>query len=66
MARDEKLYEQVGDIKIKEPKVKKSKKKKRNSDTPLGTKIFVWFMFIAMLASFAVPLIMYFVSLISE
>lgn len=53
----------VGDIKIKQPR-KKNKKNKDNS-TSLGVKIFVWFMFIAMLASFIVPLIFYLVSVIS-
>lgn len=53
----------VGDIKIKQPK-KKNKKKKDNS-TPIGIKIFVWFMFIAMLASFMVPLMMYLIRVIS-
>lgn len=54
----------VGDIKIKQPR-KKNKKGKENS-TSLGVKIFVWFMFIAMLASFAVPLIFYLISVISS
>lgn len=54
----------VGDIKIKQPR-KKTKKGKDNS-TSLGVKIFVWFMFIAMLASFAVPLIFYLISVISS
>lgn len=53
----------VGDIKIKQPR--KKKKKNKDSSTPIGVKIFVWFMFIAMLASFIVPLIFYLVSVIS-
>jgi len=57
----------VGDIRIKEPKVKKEKKKKRFAeDTPLGIKIFVWFMFIAMFLSFAAPLTYYLVSIITQ
>ena len=54
--------ELVGNIRIKEPK----KKKRKKSDLSIGKKIFIWFMFIAMLASFAGPLIYYLVSIISE
>ena len=54
--------EMVGNIRIKEPK----KKKRKKSDLSIGKKIFIWFMFIAMLASFAGPLIYYLVSIISE
>ncbi len=61
----EKDLGEVGDIRIKEPK-KSKKKKKKTSDTSLGTKIFVWFMFLAMAASFLVPMIYYLVSIISE
>lgn len=47
MARDEKQYEQVGNIRIKQPKVKKNKKKKKStSETSLFTKILVWLMLI--------------------
>ncbi len=60
MSIDEKKYEVVGDIKIAKPKKRKNKKK--TDSTPIGVKIFVWFMFLAMLASFAAPLIYYFVS----
>ena len=41
MAKDEKQYEQVGNIRIKQPKVKKNKKKKKSDETPLLTKLFV-------------------------
>ncbi|MBO5475739.1 MAG: hypothetical protein J5982_04485 [Bacilli bacterium] len=54
--------ELVGNIRIKEPKKKKSKK----SDLSIGKRIFIWFMFIAMLASFAGPLIYYLFSIISS
>ena len=40
----------------KEEKVKTTKKK---SKTSLGTKIFIWFMFIAMLSAFVLPLLYY-------
>ena len=47
MTRDEKQYEQVGNIRIKQPKVKKNKKKKKSTDdTSLFTKILVWLMLI--------------------
>ncbi len=62
--KNEKDYELVGDIRIKEKP--KKKKKKKTSDSSLLTKIFVWFMFIAMFASFIVPLIFYLVTIISE
>lgn len=65
MAIDEKKFEQVGNIRIKEPKKKKSKKNNKDSETSLGIKIFVWVMFIAMAASFFVPLIIYFNSVIN-
>lgn len=54
--------ELVGNIRIKEPKKKKSKK----SDLSIGKRIFIWFMFIAMLASFAGPLIYYLFSIINS
>ncbi|MCH5166445.1 MAG: hypothetical protein J1F35_01000 [Erysipelotrichales bacterium] len=63
--KNEKDYEVVGNIRIKQPKNKKAKKKKNASDTSLITKIFVWFMFVAMFASFIVPLIYYLISVIS-
>ena len=63
--KNEKDYEVVGDIRIKQPKQKK-KKKKKTSDTSLGIKIFVWTMFVAMFASFIVPLIYYLVTVISQ
>lgn len=58
--RDEKKYETVGNIRIKEPK-KKNKDKKKNNETSIGIKFFVWFMFIAMALSFLGPLIYYFI-----
>ncbi len=59
--KNERDYEVVGDIRIKQ-----TKKKKKSSGTSLGTKIFVWFMFIAMLGSFLFPLISYLFSVISQ
>lgn len=56
--KDEKKYEVVGNIKIKE---KKNKKKKNSSSTPLGLKIFIWIMFFAMVASVVTPLVYYFI-----
>ncbi len=56
--------ELVGNIRIKEPKKKNKKNKK--SDLSIGKRIFIWFMFIAMLASFAGPLIYRLVLIISE
>lgn len=65
MSRNEKDYEVVGDIRIKQPK-KKNKKKKTNTDsTPIGIKIFVWFMFIVFFASAVVPLVYYLITVIS-
>ncbi len=49
---DNSIYEQVGHIRIKESK----KKKKKRDGLPLWQKIFIWAMFIAMLAAFVVPL----------
>lgn len=63
---NEKDYEVVGDIRIKQSKDKKKKKNKNTSETPLMTKVFVWFMFIAMFASFIVPLVYYLISIISS
>ena len=67
MNKDERNNGLVGDIRIKEPKKKKERKKKKSStsETSLGVKIFVWFMFIAMAASFFVPLIYRFISLLA-
>lgn len=65
MTKDDKQYEVVGNIRIKQPKTKKSKKKRNTEFTPLWTKILVWFMFIAMAASFIVPLVYYFMQIIS-
>lgn len=42
--------------KNKEVKVNNTKKK---SNTSIGTKIFIWFMFIAMLSAFILPLLYY-------
>lgn len=64
MERDEKKYEQVGNIKIAQPKTRKNNKKKSN--TLIGVKIFVWVMFFAMLASFLAPLVYYLVSAIGN
>lgn len=60
--KNDKDKEIVGDIRIKQTK---SKKKKNGDNTSIGVKIFVWFMFLAMLASFLTPLIYYLVSVIS-
>jgi hypothetical protein len=57
---DESIYEQVGHIRIKEPKKKKNGKKR--DGLPLWQKIFVWAMFFAMLAGFIVPLVLYFIN----
>ncbi len=54
--------ELVGNIRIKETK----KKKKKKSDLSIGKKVFIWFMFIAMLASFAGPLLYYLFSIINS
>ena len=61
MTKDDKKYESVGNIRIKQPKAKKKKNKKSDS-TPLGIKILVWFMFIAMCLSFIAALIYMFTS----
>ena len=66
MSRNEKDYEVVGDIRIKQPKKKNKKKKTNNDSTPMGIKIFVWFMFIIFFASAIVPLVYYLMSVISE
>ena len=62
--KDEKSYETVGNIKIKE--AKKRKKNRKSSDTPIGVKIFVWVMFFAMLASIVAPLFYYFITATSK
>ena len=62
--KDEKNYETVGNIKIKE--AKKKKKKTNTSSTPLGVRIFVWVMFFAMLASVVAPLAYYFITATSK
>ena len=62
--KDEKNYETVGNIKIKE--ANKKKKKTNTSSTPLGVKIFVWVMFFAMLASVIAPLAYYFITATSK
>lgn len=62
--KEEKNYETVGNIKIKE--AKKKKKKTNTSSTPLGVKIFVWVMFFAMLASVVAPLAYYFITAINN
>ena len=64
MTRDEKQYEQVGNIRIKQPKVKKNKKKK-SDETSLGVKIFVWLMIIVFFGSFIAPLAYYLYSVIT-
>ena len=48
--RNEKEFEVVGDIRIKQTKKKNGNKTKKDN-TSLTTKIFVWIMFVAMLAS---------------
>lgn len=58
--KDEKQYEQVGNIRIKEIKKKKTKKK-NSSTTPLYIKILVWFMLIAMLVTSFGSLLYYFI-----
>ena len=63
---EERKYETVGNIRIKDykkkdKKKKDNKKKKDSSDTPLGTKILVWIMFFAMLAAFGASVIIYFI-----
>ena len=66
--KDELKYSQVGDIRIKEPKKKKLKKKAVNGEnnTPFLVKIFVWFMFFAMLLGFVGPLVYYLLSYMSQ
>lgn len=60
MTKDEKKYEQVGNIRIKQSKVKKNKEKKRSTDeTSLGVKIFVWIMILVFMGSFIGPLAYY-------
>jgi hypothetical protein len=55
--------ELVGNIRIKESK---PNKKNKNNSTGIIKKIFIWFMFIAMLASFIGPLAYYLFTVISE
>lgn len=64
---NEKQYEYgaVGNIRIKEPK-KRKKNRKKSDESPLGVKIFVWFMFFAMLLGFLGPLAMYLLNIISS
>ncbi len=64
--KNEKDYEVVGNIRIKEKKKQKKDKKKKSDSTPFFVKAFVWFMFIAMAASFFVPLIYYLISVMGE
>ena len=66
--KDELKYSQVGDIRIKEPKKKKLKKKAVDgeSSTPFLVKVFVWFMFFAMLLGFVGPLVYYLLSYMSQ
>ena len=68
MDKDELKYSQVGDIRIKEPKKKKLKKKVKTeeSNTPIWVKLFVWFMFFAMLLGFIGPLVYYLLAYMSE
>lgn len=58
--KEENDFGVVGNIKITTKKTKKKKKKKSN--TSFGIKLFVWIMFIAMLASFVAPLVYYLLS----
>ncbi len=60
--KNEKDYEVVGNIRIKE----KKKRKKKKDNTSLFLKLFVWFMFLAMAASFFIPLIYYLVSIMGD
>lgn len=62
--KQEKQYDQVGNIRIKQTKPKK--KNKKTGETSLIVKIFVWFMFLAMLASSFGVLIYYFIATISN
>ncbi len=68
MDREDMKYNQVGDIRIKEPKKKKLKKKATmgESSTPFLIKVFVWFMFFAMLLGFVGPLVYYLLSYMSQ
>lgn len=64
MNKDEKDFGAVGNIRIKEPKKKKNKK---NNDGPsLGIKIFIWFMFFAMVIGFVAPLAVQLLNVISR
>lgn len=63
MNKNENEYGAVGNIRIKEPK---KKKKKKTDETPVSVKIFVWFMFFAMLLGFLGPLAMYLINIISS
>lgn len=61
------IKNEVGNIRIKEPKQKKvNKKKKSTSDTPLLIKILVWFMLIAMTLSSFGYIIYLFITAISQ
>lgn len=60
--KQEKQYDQVGNIRIKQTKPKN----KKTGETSLIVKIFVWFMFLAMLASSFGVLIYYFIATISN
>ena len=62
--KNEKDYEVVGDIRIKQSN--KKKKKKKSDNTSIGTNIFLWVMFIAMHSSFLVPLALYLISVIGS
>lgn len=62
--RNEKEFEVVVDIRIKQTKKKNGNKTKKDN-TSLTTKIFVWIMFVAMLASVLVPIIIFLAGVIS-
>ena len=59
---DQSIYDQVGHIKIKEPK---NKKRKTKSGKAWWEIVLTWGMLIAMAAAFIVPLILYFINTIS-
>ena len=59
---DQSIYDQVGHIKIKEPKKKKRKSKSGKAWWEIAL---TWTMLSAMTAAFIVPLILYFIKTIS-
>ena len=59
---DQSVYDQVGHIKIKEPKKRKPKNKSGKAWWEI---LLTWSMLIAMTAAFVVPLILYFIRTVS-